>query len=225
MHSTAAIVVVRGSNASSMKRRAGSTARPPRLGKSTHDFLVAGRHMRVRFAGSALAHLARPLAHLKCDRCGAVGRGAGGWRFWRGTVRMAGCLRGPLGISGNLRIAGRLPAWRTTGIASTISAITVCSACTIGKRGEPSTGCRTPPSCRFGNLRLRSASCSIGGHSRSAAKWSMPPPWDATAKECLLAGRGGSGKSTTAITCVDAGMQYVGDDYVLLTRDANSDRT
>jgi hypothetical protein len=32
----------------------------------------------------------------------------------------------------------------------------------------------------------------------------------------LLAGRGGSGKSTTAITCLDAGMEYVGDDYVLL---------
>jgi len=35
----------------------------------------------------------------------------------------------------------------------------------------------------------------------------------------LLVGRGGSGKSTTAIACVDAGMEYVGDDYVLLTRD------
>ncbi len=33
----------------------------------------------------------------------------------------------------------------------------------------------------------------------------------------LLVGRGGSGKSTTAICCVDAGMEYVGDDYVLLT--------
>ncbi len=32
----------------------------------------------------------------------------------------------------------------------------------------------------------------------------------------LLAGRGGSGKSTTSIACVDVGMQYVGDDYVLL---------
>ena len=31
--------------------------------------------------------------------------------------------------------------------------------------------------------------------------------------------RGGSGKSTTAICCVDAGMEYVGDDYVLLTRE------
>lgn len=35
----------------------------------------------------------------------------------------------------------------------------------------------------------------------------------------LLVGRGGSGKSTTALACVDAGLQYVSDDYVLLTDD------
>lgn len=34
----------------------------------------------------------------------------------------------------------------------------------------------------------------------------------------LLVGRGGSGKSTTSIACVDAGMEFVGDDYTLLTR-------
>jgi hypothetical protein len=34
----------------------------------------------------------------------------------------------------------------------------------------------------------------------------------------LLVGRGGSGKSTTSIACVEAGMEFVGDDYVLLTR-------
>jgi hypothetical protein len=33
----------------------------------------------------------------------------------------------------------------------------------------------------------------------------------------LLAGAGGAGKSTLAVTCLEAGMQYVGDDYVLLS--------
>jgi hypothetical protein len=32
----------------------------------------------------------------------------------------------------------------------------------------------------------------------------------------LLAGQGGAGKSTTALTCIAAGMSYVGDDYCLL---------
>jgi hypothetical protein len=33
----------------------------------------------------------------------------------------------------------------------------------------------------------------------------------------LLAGRGGSGKSTTALACLSAGLRYAGDDYCLLT--------
>lgn len=32
----------------------------------------------------------------------------------------------------------------------------------------------------------------------------------------LLAARGGSGKSTTALACLEAGMLYLGDDYVML---------
>ena len=36
----------------------------------------------------------------------------------------------------------------------------------------------------------------------------------------LLAGAGGSGKSTTALACLDAGLQYAGDDYdVILTHE------
>lgn len=35
-------------------------------------------------------------------------------------------------------------------------------------------------------------------------------------KGILLAGKGGSGKSTTALTCLARGWDYVGDDYVLL---------
>ena len=34
----------------------------------------------------------------------------------------------------------------------------------------------------------------------------------------LLAGLGGSGKSTTAIACLNAGMEYLADDYVMLSR-------
>lgn len=35
----------------------------------------------------------------------------------------------------------------------------------------------------------------------------------------LLVGRGGSGKSTTSLVCLDAGMQYLGDDYVMVSLD------
>jgi hypothetical protein len=32
----------------------------------------------------------------------------------------------------------------------------------------------------------------------------------------VLAGKGGAGKSTTALTCLERGMQYVGDDYIAI---------
>jgi len=35
----------------------------------------------------------------------------------------------------------------------------------------------------------------------------------------LLAGKGGSGKSTTVLSCLNAGMRYVSDDYCLITAD------
>jgi hypothetical protein len=35
----------------------------------------------------------------------------------------------------------------------------------------------------------------------------------------LVTGKGGIGKSTTALACLAAGMQYVGDDYVVVTLD------
>jgi len=33
----------------------------------------------------------------------------------------------------------------------------------------------------------------------------------------LLAGKGGSGKSSTALRCLDAGMRYLGDDYCMFS--------
>jgi hypothetical protein len=35
----------------------------------------------------------------------------------------------------------------------------------------------------------------------------------------LLVGRGGSGKSTTALACLEAGLQYAGDDHCLVSID------
>jgi hypothetical protein len=41
----------------------------------------------------------------------------------------------------------------------------------------------------------------------------------ADAGAVLLTGRSGSGKSTSTLSCLDAGLGYLGDDYVLLTLD------
>jgi hypothetical protein len=36
----------------------------------------------------------------------------------------------------------------------------------------------------------------------------------------LLVGKGGSGKSTTSLACLDWGMEYLGDDYCVLSNDS-----
>lgn len=41
-------------------------------------------------------------------------------------------------------------------------------------------------------------------------------------KGVLIVGRGGSGKSTTALACLGAGMEYLGDDYCVVTLGARS---
>ncbi len=37
----------------------------------------------------------------------------------------------------------------------------------------------------------------------------------------LIVGKGGSGKSTSALACLNAGMYYLGDDYTLISNDSN----
>ncbi len=44
-----------------------------------------------------------------------------------------------------------------------------------------------------------------------------------SARGALLAGRGGSGKSTTAMLCLGAGFDYAGDDYVAISIPESSD--
>ncbi|HEX8206074.1 MAG TPA: hypothetical protein VF587_08455, partial [Solirubrobacteraceae bacterium] len=41
----------------------------------------------------------------------------------------------------------------------------------------------------------------------------------ASGRGALLVGASGSGKSTTALACLEAGMEYAGDDYVILSGD------
>ena len=55
-----------------------------------------------------------------------------------------------------------------------------------------------------GRIFLHGASVAVGGRS------------------ILLAGRGGSGKSTTALLCALQGWQYLGDDYCLASTDGRS---
>jgi hypothetical protein len=85
---------------------------------------------------------------------------------------------------------------------------------------------------RLGVFWVRSAACvgnwTRGSPLRTLLHWSM----EASGRQLvhgaavgtdegalLVTGRGGVGKSTTALACLEAGMQYLGDDYVVVGLD------
>jgi len=186
------------------------------LGESSHDFRVAGRQVRIRFAGPQLAHLARPLAHLKCGSdCRLADVDGLEILAWESA---AGWLppRPPWDFS-RLAHGGAIAGLDNERILVNFSADhgLLCLYHRPTRRAlywlpeaERLPYWETAAPFR---ILLHWWSQSFGGHVTHAAAVG----WNG--EGILLAGRGGSGKSTTAICCVDAGMEYVGDDYVLLT--------
>ena len=188
------------------------------LGQSTHDFLVAGKHVRVRLAGPALAHLARPLAHLKCDAAARPADGeeleilawdsADGWLPPRppwdfrklahgGAIEGLNSNRFEVNYSGDHGLLSLYDRQARRALYWLLDA-----------KQLPYWEIAAP----F-RIVLHWWSQSFGGqltHGAAVGRGNTG---------VLLVGRGGSGKSTTSIACLDAGMQYVGDDYVLLTRE------
>jgi hypothetical protein len=187
-------------------------------GESKHDYLVAGRHVRVRFAGSSLEHLARPLAHLKCGSAAQSVESAEfeilAWDSADGWLpppppwdfqRLAHC--GAIAGLENDRVCVNYSA--DHGLLCLYHRPTRRALYWLPEAQRLPYWETAAPF----RILLHWWSQSFGGQVSHAAAVG----WEG--KGLLLAGRGGSGKSTTAIACVDSGMQYVGDDYVLLTRE------
>ncbi|MCI0492231.1 MAG: hypothetical protein L0Z07_04765 [Planctomycetes bacterium] len=187
------------------------------LGEQTRDFQIAGRRVRVRFAGAELTHLARPLAHLECGPLGAADStfdleilawsGSGPyqpptppWDFqqlhWFGEIANLGSHEFSVNFAAD------------QGLLSILHHPTRRALYWLPK-AESLPFWETAAPFR---IVLHWWSQMFGGHVAHAAAVGRG------GQGVLLVGRGGSGKSTTAIACVDAGMEYVGDDYVLLTR-------
>ncbi|MCE9547736.1 MAG: hypothetical protein K8T25_19875 [Planctomycetia bacterium] len=187
-----------------------------RRGEAVHELCIAGRHVRLRVAGSRLASLVRPLAHLVQNTSANVGRPATleilawdgpadwhpprpPWDFhqlsWLGEVTAAEGSAFAINFSpdhGLLQIlhrpTGRVLYWLPSADALPF--------------WEVAAPFRVP---------LHWWAQSFGGHVAHAAAVGHD------GRGVLMVGRGGSGKSSTSIGCVDAGFEFVGDDYVLLT--------
>ncbi|MDX1948590.1 MAG: hypothetical protein SFU86_24600 [Pirellulaceae bacterium] len=190
-----------------------------RLGGTARDFSIAGRPVRVHLAGSELLHLARPLSHLASIRDDSPSGELPLEIFaWESTA--SGLLPEP--PSWDLR--NLLPRGEIAGLSSAEFAVNFTSDHCLLAMFQRSTRRAIYWLPRAADLPYWETAAPF----RTIFHW-----WGTTfggqlvhaaavgkcGRGVLLVGRGGSGKSTTALLAVEAGLDYVGDDYVLLTSD------
>lgn len=184
-----------------------------RLGETRHNFSVAERNVRIRFAGSAMAHLVRPLSHLVCEPTNEPSLeilawdGASGWRppqppwdfnrlSWFGELADFKSERFSVNFTADY------------GLLCLYDRVRKLAVYWLPDAANLPFWVMAAPF----RILFHWWSHTFAGHVTHAAAVGH------NGLGVLLVGRGGSGKSTTAVCCVDAGMQYVSDDYVLLTR-------
>jgi hypothetical protein len=185
------------------------------LGAVEADIAVAGHRFRIRLAGEALAHALLPAL----ERCRAPGHDplepTAEFCAWdsaesgidpprppwsRGDYLPRDEVRGSgeAGIDASYALADRILAlWRRSDRRGLFWA-------NDGRAlpaWEPTAPLRNLFSWALVDFGLVLAHAAVVGTAAGGV---------------LLAGRGGSGKSTTAMVCVDAGWRYVSDDYCVL---------
>lgn len=189
-------------------------------GQSKLDFDIAGHPVRVRFAGESLRHLARPLAHLTSDAAGDHGHPR--------PLEIFVCEGAPAGLN------PPPPPWQVEEVNQDQMHHWRLENGDILVNHMPAYSflclfdCRTQRAIYWVDDAAQLPFWEIAAPFLVIFSW-----WAAgfggqiahaaavgrNGEGILLVGRGGSGKSTTAAACVDAGMEYVSDDYVLLTSD------
>ncbi|MFL5844128.1 MAG: hypothetical protein ACJ762_05480 [Solirubrobacteraceae bacterium] len=184
-------------------------------GTVTVDLAMAGRRLRLTFAGRALPHaLLGPFAGLRVDRAAHADAEIALWE--RGTEPVTAPWNGS-----NVEAAGAV-----RGADGAVLAVQDPGSGVITAVGED--GARV----------LYNAPSAAGlpwweraAPMRTALHWALGGPGrglvhggavgDARGG-VLLAGRGGSGKTTLALAALDAGLHYVADDYLLLESGAEA---
>jgi hypothetical protein len=197
--------------------RAGFRAACLGAGCLEHDLVVAGRGVRLRFAGPALVEpMLGALAHLESR---APAPAAATVLLW--DAASTGVSLPPVqwrageldehGQSRGAHVRGwddeRVYTLHDQGYGA-INVFDLDSRTAIYATADADV----PPHERAAPLRtlLHWALSEEGRHLVHAGGVGGP------GGGVLLAGRSGSGKSTLALACVDAGLGYLGDDYVLI---------
>jgi len=197
------------------------------LGESRLDFCIAGKPVRIRFAGNSLQHLARPLAHRTPDATTGEEHPAP-LENHPAPLEIFVCGGASTGMQ------APLPPWQVEAVS----------------QDQMHSWRLENGDILVNHMPAYSFLCLFDCRTQRAVYWvddvAQLPFWEIAApflvifswwaagfggqiahaaavgrsgSGLLLVGRGGSGKSTTAAACIDAGMEYVSDDYVLLTSD------
>lgn len=194
---------------------AGTFERAVRKGPSaeTRDYLIAHRLVRLRFAGGALIPIVTPaLDHLRAD---GAGEPALTVCLWDGATTGAGMPPLPwstLDYRPHGEIAGYSTERFRTSVnlgARQLSAIDLDRGLAFSAIADPAL----VPFAERGSPLLRIFHWWMERHRRQLIHAAAVGN---RRGGVLLAGRGGSGKSSTALTCLGSELAYVGDDYCLL---------
>lgn len=186
-----------------------------------HDFRVGGMHLRVRFAGTELAPLLLPaLRHLQPARPGAELATVSIWDSDSTGVPVPLFPWGPQDV----RERGEIRGFSDSRVRTVYH----------GDMLAPGFGFHALSVC---DLDSRSAIFWVQGRDRlpwtelaepvrPALHWILSGPSlhlvhaagvSTDDGGVLIAGKGGSGKTTTALACLDAGFGFSGDNYVALS--------
>jgi hypothetical protein len=187
-------------------------------------FRIGGRSLRLRFAGDALvAPLTRAIAHLEIERTDSPDFAIDLWDSASTSTELSPLLAGLIEMAERapfdvLSSRYELRPLQNDRVSSTYDlgsgVLSVFDA--IGNRAfywvrdaeelpyyERGAPLRTLFNWWLSQRDLHCAHAAAVGTDDGAL---------------LLTGRGGSGKSTTALACLNAGMQYASDDYCVIGR-------
>lgn len=190
-----------------------------RCGVSEHGFNIADRGVRLRFAGDAMrGPLLRAFAHLppatdmRTDLLVSIWDGASTGVAFPPSALAHGADTGKLVVGASPERAASMYLKLDSGAASMFEP-------------DGSTGWFFAPDA----TRVSAAESGapllalLHGWSVTQGLLAVHAAAVGTAQGgVLLVGRGGSGKSTTALACARSGLGYVGDDYCLLAPGAQT---
>ncbi|MCP4686881.1 MAG: hypothetical protein GY859_02460 [Desulfobacterales bacterium] len=185
-----------------------------RAGSLHRDFIIGEHRVRLRFAGPTLApHLTPALAHLAAPSRGAPDLTVCVWDSDSTGVRLGACPWRPEQVApGNGEVRGwsdeRMPIAMAVdaGVLSVLNQEENLAFCwhLEGRRPPPYERAAPFKAVFHWWLHARGMTLvhagAVGGR-RGAA---------------LLVGKTGAGKSSTALTCLDAGMSFLADDHCLV---------